>query len=549
MTKLHRPSKMRFNCYLLRTGLATPEDALRTKYRASGAEALTKIEGLSGAPARSVAYLGSGKDRIPRWAQEMNEYFPGTDAAVNRSNRLVIFIPVGARWFAVCFGYGSSALEWDAVESNFGLRVAARKLRPKEVMELRSRRIDASARTQSVQVLQGVDLRELGVNLDGEFVRKLTGRLDAGGIDDLEGAIVAGDSIAFKAETNLNDVQKYLNTMLKTVIETEAQEEFEFIDSLEPLRSNEGFAKKLDNLLALSLIERLDEKARPELMDLSFQLLQFAIPDGLDVDQIETVQVRYRNLEATIQQFDLTSLRAILAVFNVGKNASYLKDVKMVAIGPDGSEVSQMLPLRNWLVFEVSDGASRFILTLGKWFRLSGKFQDKLNRDLGRIQDLSSALALPDSTRTEWERDYNARAARLRPDLLLMDRVLVATEDGDRIEACDLFSDQGHLIHVKRYTGSQTSSHLLSQGAVSAELLIGDAVTKSDFLDKVRNLDSHFAAAAQDAPQIVVYAIVLEDEVSLPLDLPSFMKVNLRDFAKRLRRMSVTPAIARIRIS
>jgi len=145
-----REPKLRFNCYLLRDGLNDMEMALRPKYRPAGVQALRKIDGSATAPQGSVAYLGSPTERTPRWAEELDTLFPGIAQVTNRSNRFVIFLPVTQRWFAVCFGYGSGVLEWDCVEGNFGLRVAARRFQPDDVTEFRSRRIDASARTQSV---------------------------------------------------------------------------------------------------------------------------------------------------------------------------------------------------------------------------------------------------------------------------------------------------------------------------------------------------------------------------------------------------------------
>jgi uncharacterized protein (TIGR04141 family) len=130
-----------------------------------------------------------------------------------------------------------------------------------------------------------------------------------------------------------------------------------------------------------------------------------------------------------------------------------------------------------------------------------------------------------------------------------MDKANIKTEDGGKFEACDLLSLPGHLIHVKRYNGSQTLSHLFSQGTVSAELLNSDTTAKQNFVDTVVAKDANFKPTAIAAPKVVTYAIAIKDSYDLPLDLPTFSKVNLRDFARRLRRMGVKPTIARIRVS
>ncbi len=461
---------------------------------------------------------------------------------MNLANRLVIFLPVGDRWFAVCFGYGSSALEWDAVDSNFGLRVAARRFRA-DVTEVRSRRIDASARTQSVQLPLGADLKDLGIELEGEFVRKLSGKIDESGGIDVDGAVAAGDSIAFNATVDLHTVQEVLEQMLLTVSQTTVRDEFQFVDSLEPIRSTEALAKALDRDLAAELLETRTA-ANPSL---TVHVLEFAPPDDVKLDEVDEILVSFGERESRLSTFTVGALRSALDELGIRRGRSFLRGVRLLALGADGEERSQMLPLRSWLVFEAGDHQARFVLTLGRWFRLQEAYTTKLDADLRNIADLSLELALPDTSLKEHEGDYNERAASERDDLIMMDKVYIGTEDGTQVEACDLLHRSGHLIHVKRYNGSQTLSHLFSQGAVSAELLNIDSKMKGDFVQRVEERDSRFKEVAEQAPNIVTYAIAIQDGRDLPVDLPTFSKVNLRDFARRLQRMKVRPTIARIR--
>jgi uncharacterized protein (TIGR04141 family) len=537
-------AKLRFNCYLLRAGLGDVEEALRPKYRPSGAQSLRKLDGSAAAPLGAVAYLGTPVDRTPRWAEELDALFPGVAQITNRSNRFIIFLPVAQRWFAVCFGYGSGVLEWDCVESNFGLRLAARRFQPDDVTEFRSRRIDASARTQSVQVPVGTGLKELGVELEGEFVRKLSGRLEAGGITDVNGSVVAGDSIAFKTSTDLHTVQNVLSHMLADVANSVAHDEFQFVDSLEPLRSGEHISKDLDERLAA---EVLQQQRRGSQSSYITHILEFAPPDDVRIEEVDDILVVNGDKNTVMGLLTIDALRAALKDVGVRHGVAFLKGIRLLARGADGDELSQLLPLRNWLVYEVGDASARYVLTLGRWFRLHEEYSKKLNADLLKIQDVTAGINLPDATVGEHETPYNDRAAAT-PDLVLMDLVKIRTEDGTVVEACDLLHRSGNLIHVKRYNGSQTLSHLFSQGAVSAELLNGDPVMKSDFVAKVVSRDPSFEGTARNAPVTVTYAIAIGDGHNLPLDLPTFSKVNLRDYAKRLYRMKVTPTLARIRI-
>lgn len=132
--------------------------------------------------------------------------------------------------------------------------------------------------------------------------------------------------------------------------------------------------------------------------------------------------------------------------------------------------------------------------------------------------------------------------------MIVLDTVDVRSEDGDEVEACDLLDRSGRLIHIKNYKKSQTLSHLFSQGLVSAISLRRDPTYQANFRRVVEGLDPTFMPIAERAPEVVVYGIAVRDQRPIPAGLPSFSKVNLRDFTKRVQITGARPAICRIQI-
>lgn len=537
MDKASQP-RLRFNCFLLREGLDDPEHALAARYRSSGSTPLDVLSPSANAPSGARAYFESRATDAPQWAREMGKLFPGAEQAAGVTNRLIVMLPVGERWFALCFGYGSSVLEWSAIEANFGLRYAARVFKDDEIREVRSRRIDASARTQQIQTASGATLGDLDARLEGEFVRRLVGKLAA---DDealavAGGALVASDSVSFRADVELDKIVTTLSSMVNVVATSEAQEEFAFVDALEPLRASATVTRELEDTLAKLLRKSEHDEAS------GVATLEFAFPDIVGTDDVETIQVIRRAKEATMEEFSLDGLQAAIRELGGRFGRDSLRSVKLIALDDNGAPVSPMLPLRDWLVFEVRRGLQQYILTLGRWFALKLAFSDKLNRDLERIKDVTDTLDLP-----EWhvkgEAAYNESVAG--PDWVMLDRVDLRV-DGDEIEACDLFSAQGHLVHVKSYTGSQTLSHLFAQGYVSVTVLNGSDDYKRQFVQAVGERNPAFATVAEEAPQHVVYAIGAPAHRRIPLDLPTFSRVNLRDYARRVRAAGASVAIAHI---
>lgn len=345
---------------------------------------------------------------------------------------------------------------------------------------------------------------------------------------------------------DLHRVQEILAGMLDDLESSEAQEAFAFVDSLELLRKNQNVVKHLESLVASQLLQLSSAGSLQDVSDLDVHVLEFAPPDGIRLEEVESFRVMNGAKEASFEEPNLGALRVALHAAEVRRGMSFMKSVKVLAVGADGGELSQAIPLLGWLVFEAGRTTARYVLTLGRWFSLKESYAAKLDADLQKIEDVTAILGLSNWTKGTDERQYNIAAAGVDAALLSLDRVLVETEDGARIESCDLLHQAGFLIHVKRYNGSQTLSHLFSQGAVSAELLNGDGVFKNNFVAAVVARDADFEVVATDAPVNVTYAIGVEDDRNIPLGLPTFSKVNLRDEARRLRNARVKPTVARI---
>lgn len=75
---------------------------------------------------------------------------------------------------------------------------------------------------------------------------------------------------------------------------------------------------------------------------------------------------------------------------------------------------------------------------------------------------------------------------------LLMDRRLISYGGGrSRIEFCDVLTDDGKRIHIKRYSGSATMSHLFNQGLVSASMERDAADYAEKVEEKIMQVGEH----------------------------------------------------------
>jgi uncharacterized protein (TIGR04141 family) len=500
--------------------------------------------GQSGLPEGARAFLADNRSRTPEWAIALQTYFPEVGDVHNTSSRFVLFLPVGSRLFAICFGYGNASLSSAAIDPNFGLRYAARALNSDTIYELDSRRISSTARSQSVQTLGGVRLSDMDVPLLGEFVRKLSGKLDEGASALIDGisTIVAGDSVAFKAAIDLDEIRRVLSIMLEVTESGQAKNEFEFVDALEPLRATDERVTALED----QLCREINARVRADVEDPKL-LVSLVPPEMPDVDALDQVRLLKGGEAFNLEDLSIEALVRVLRDNGITLSRASLRSIKLAVVDGNGRD-GPSSPLRSWLVFETDDGGERFILTLGRWFGLNEDFAARLDADVAAVADLTASLSLPDwpaATRTEGA--YNRDVARTDSRFLLLDTVRFLS-DGDEVEVCDLLSVDGHLVHVKKWNKSATLSHLFSQGLVSLETLNGDPAYAANVDAHVRSNGSDHIEAFLARPRRVVYAVAMRGSRELPGSLPTFSKVNLRDFVQRVRSRGGDPSIARIQM-
>jgi uncharacterized protein (TIGR04141 family) len=172
------------------------------------------------------------------------------------------------------------------------------------------------------------------------------------------------------------------------------------------------------------------------------------------------------------------------------------------------------------------------VLTSDEWYEISREF---LTDIADFIRDITRrAVPLPPALRAEDENTYLARVAR-------GNLVSYHTKDfivnGDQVELCDILSGGRQLVHVKRWESSKTFSHLLRQGAVSAETLLRIPAAR-------KHLRDNAARNAQAINRSFPAANYRPDR----LDLPFFTRLSLMREAEQIRNQGYGVAYQRIPI-
>jgi uncharacterized protein (TIGR04141 family) len=127
-----------------------------------------------------------------------------------------------------------------------------------------------------------------------------------------------------------------------------------------------------------------------------------------------------------------------------------------------------------------------------------------------------------------------------------MDRNL--TYLGGAMEFCDIFSKNKELIHIKRYGGSATLSHLFYQGVVSAELFKMEDRYRKLIHDKLSRPFRVFDPTKRPAFEEyhVVFGIISRSKTELTM--PFFSRVGIRHALRRLQGLDYKVSLAKIAV-
>lgn len=209
-------------------------------------------------------------------------------------------------------------------------------------------------------------------------------------------------------------------------------------------------------------------------------------------------------------------------------------------------------PMHSWKVYnclycEIDNSGQTFILSNGKWYQIESDFAKQVSDSFDSFKKQTAGVSLPECNQKEHEDKYNERVANELQDVCNMDRKTINHGGANqKIEFCDLFTNDKKLIHVKHYGASSVLSHLFSQGLVSGELFLADQEFRKKLNDKLPN--GYKLANVTDKPKSseyeVVFAIISKSEKEL--NVPFFSKVNVRNAKRKLETFGYKVSLLKI---
>jgi len=483
------------------------------------------------------AFLAPEITRQPPWATALRDQVEELDGLRTRPTGMVLVAPVRGRLVAFTFGTGWHALDPDRYEWGFGLQLGARTLARDGLRQTEARTLDATARTRLTSYARDQAVDVLTLDLEGDWVRRLSGRT-AKEADGSGGDVVrAADSYQFRGPTRLDALLVEVDRLLARWSSMRGEAAFAFVDNFRPLQRGSARIHELD-------AELVDLLERRELTGLAL-----APAEPIDPTRVDRYELTVGPRTEVLTDLDLPRLVEVLAGRSRGLAGPFAR-ARLCARDHDGEVLVPPSPLRRWLVAERRRDDGVHVLNAGRWFVLSRRYVDQVEAQLRAIPDLTAELALPPWTADlPAELAYNQHAAARDPHLLCLDQQIGRADAGDSgVEYCDLLRDDGTFVHVKRAERSQSLSHLWAQGFASADLLLRHDERFRRGLRALLERESPGHPVGRTLrPARVVYAVATADARPIHQALFTLAKISLLSYHRALRtRLGVPVGLAKV---
>lgn len=510
---------------LLKSGITAAQDAVKEP------ASLTSRDIAVGATTGTL-YFKQNSSHLPSWVKLFQPKVGNTlDKLFNSGTAAVFIVGSGTKLFALTFGYGKSLLLADCYEENFGLRVVLNSVDPDKLRSVDVQSLDAVPLNRRSQASVATALADFGLDIEQDLVYAATGQPK----DMAFGKQLTGkDALKVSVPLEIDDLPSLL---LKLVSQYEADTykgSFAWVDHLREVRTK-------------SISEKLDFALNSKIQSKDFTKTWLAIPDIIEWSDIAGFKYQKPKQADIRDDIDWGSYLAFLGT-ETPHTVDVFRKQYVHAISQSSGQAFHSWPVYRCIYCELHLDGEDYALSNGKWYRVDTNFLKSLNDSIKQIPD--ATLSLPDYLGND-EGAYNEGVHHDNPGYFaLMDKKMIQHGGGSsKIEFCDLYTTDKHLIHVKRYGGSSVLSHLFAQGTVSARLLLSD----SDFRKKVNEKlpASHRLKNVSQKPKAeefeVVYAIA-SNSAATAFDLPLFSKINLRNSFNQLQMYGMKASLAVIQV-
>lgn len=487
---------------------------------------------LSLANARVYLYIKQDfEPSIPEWATFFFSAKPDLDTNVfgrNSSAGAILVIDYKDERFVIPFGTGHHLINDNYIVKEFGLKITLNTISHNKIRSLDKGNYNETNLLTRSQSTKEVNMENLKVDSELDILTTLTGMCT----EELLGDKVTGrDALVIMPDISFNEITELLDKIIE-VYRRPLPNEFEWVNNIKP--ADDEDVGILD-LLLVGVINSGD-----------YMDIVLGEPEIVDWERQKGYCFERRYKSPIYPVIALEHFIEYCRTKDMDITLDVIKNKKIHTLN-EQNEVINSWSIYRCLYAEIKNDERSYILRNGVWYCADGDFLTSIDNAINNIKVYEDCASLPVYS-FEREEDYIQGLCDKDESFTLMDQKFIYHGGGhSKVEFCDVIKDDSTFIHIKYYTGSQSMSHLFSQGYISAELFVGDDDFRIKLNDKLpERLRVNPILRPNTYNYKIVFAIASRHE--LPKNLPVFSKINLKNFHRQLTNLGYNVRICRIPI-
>jgi uncharacterized protein (TIGR04141 family) len=502
-------------------------------------------------------YFQRNKPSAPRWLDFFRTFVDFEDIAdiLNMSNSLIVLMKKtfadDVHMFAIPAGMGFHGLMRENLEPGFGCRVSLNTIGSDQVKAADTRTLDPNPRMKRSVIGRPGTVYELDIDPEEDLLNFIAGRPE----NTMFARKISGsDSLHISRDLTAVGIGSLLTELYEQFKSNAYKIKFPTLNSFTPVTSQ-------------AFIDELDEKLLAALQDEDeAENVLFVHPDINTWEGTSFYELRFDDESLEISSLESESLKEFIDEH--ADDVATFRQIMITGYDDVGTATIDTRDLYDYCVFETRDGDFTYHLARSIWYEIPREYIDRVNTQIERLS-AEDSVEFPDWGKTlnentgkmsHLEGDYNISTSGAFDDMpgrkfICLDKRTVRIPGGTSIEVCDIFSDDGLLIHVKKSSGSATLGHLWNQGLVSSELLASSPLFRQELIDKIKDEPTDvdwpipFDATEFNPGQFrIVYGVGIKSSITGEWSdiLPLFAKVALLNVSRKLAALNYEVKINRI---
>jgi len=473
-------------------------------------------------------FVQSPKGRPPAWAGFFDGHLEEGKFGQNSATAAVLLVYVRQKWFALTFGNGRFLLNSDCWEERFGLKVALNCIGEGLVRSIDKRSLDPLLRHTREQTSRDAKPREFGIDVEQDLLRAVTGKPTE---PKIYGKLISGaESVHLNIPSHINALPELLENLSDRFVDVSYKKTFPWIDQIREV-VNPELIDELDDLLVKQILSKQTER------------IWMAVPELISWERVQGFSFPTQKQSPIHHDILLDDF-----VESAGAITTHTLNTRRVVCLDADYVVLHRWSARRCLHAEVDHKKESYLLSSGNWYRVSADFVADVNAAYDRIGDFEGELPeFNDSS----EGDYLRRVAESQPTrfALMHQQNIVYGGGRSQIEFCDLFTDEGDILHVKRYGQSGALSYAFAQGLASGQPFQTDSKFRAEVNRKLP--ETHRMKNPEGRPSRDHYRVVFAIICDRPgkLKVPFFSRLNLKHAAQLLEAFGFRVAKAKIEVN